>query len=92
MCLSFSSGYFLILCYLLITAAPHEFTSIPFPVKALKILLHDVQSGGESATITAQNDTYDVDSDDGVSMGARSFVAELNFAHNRTKTGQKKKS
>ncbi|KAJ6609355.1 ARM repeat-containing protein [Mycena sp. CBHHK59/15] len=45
--------------------SPHEFSSIPFPVKALKLLLHDVQSGGESATITAQGDTYDVDSDDG---------------------------
>ncbi|KAF5384768.1 hypothetical protein D9615_001050 [Tricholomella constricta] len=45
---------------------PTEFTSIPFPVKALKLLLHDVQSGGESATITAQGgDTYDIDSDDG---------------------------
>ncbi|KAF7307222.1 ARM repeat-containing protein [Mycena indigotica] len=44
---------------------PHEFSSIPFPVKALKLLLHDVQAGGESATITAQGDTFDVDSDDG---------------------------
>ncbi|KAJ7204351.1 ARM repeat-containing protein [Mycena pura] len=44
---------------------PHEFSSIPFPVKALKLLLHDVQSGGESATITAQGDTFDVESDDG---------------------------
>jgi importin-9 len=51
----------------LITAAPHEFTTIPFPVKALKILVHDVQSGGESATLTAQGGTHDVDSDDGVS-------------------------
>ncbi|KAJ7459076.1 armadillo-type protein [Mycena galericulata] len=45
--------------------SPHEFSSIPFPVKTLKLLLHDVQSGGESATITAQGDSYDVDSDDG---------------------------
>ncbi|KAJ7292991.1 armadillo-type protein [Mycena rebaudengoi] len=45
--------------------SPHEFSSIPFPVKALKLLLHDVQSGGESATITAQGDAYEVDSDDG---------------------------
>ena len=49
-------------------AAPHEFTSIPFPVKALKILLHDVQSGGESATINTQAGVYDdIESDDGVS-------------------------
>ncbi|KAG6911255.1 hypothetical protein DXG01_002093 [Tephrocybe rancida] len=47
--------------------APTEFTKIPFPVKALKLLLHDVQSGGESATMSAQGgaETYDVDSDDG---------------------------
>ncbi|KAL0951964.1 hypothetical protein HGRIS_008615 [Hohenbuehelia grisea] len=46
-------------------SSPQEFTRVPFPVKALKILLHDVQSGGESATITAGNDTVDIDSDDG---------------------------
>ncbi|KAJ7161233.1 armadillo-type protein [Mycena crocata] len=44
---------------------PHEFSSIPFPVKTLKLLLHDVQSGGEAATFSAQGETYDVDSDDG---------------------------
>ncbi|KXN85718.1 Importin-9 [Leucoagaricus sp. SymC.cos] len=44
---------------------PHEFTSIPFPVKALKIIIHDLQSGGDSATITAQGPTFDADSDDG---------------------------
>jgi hypothetical protein len=51
----------------LAVAAPHEFTSIPFPVKALKIIIHDLQSGGDSAIITAQGNTFDVDSDDGVS-------------------------
>ncbi|KAG6810962.1 hypothetical protein H0H92_009610 [Tricholoma furcatifolium] len=56
--------------------APTEFTRIPFPLKALKLLLHDVQSGGDSATISAasglgqstgtgQGETWDVDSDDG---------------------------
>ncbi|KIM47710.1 hypothetical protein M413DRAFT_62252 [Hebeloma cylindrosporum] len=43
---------------------PHEFTRIPFPVKALKIILHDVHSGGESATFSARG-VADVDSDDG---------------------------
>ncbi|KAF9445285.1 ARM repeat-containing protein [Macrolepiota fuliginosa MF-IS2] len=46
-------------------AAPHEFTSIPFPGKALKLIIHDLQSNGDSATITAQGHTFDVDSDDG---------------------------
>ncbi|KAL0575020.1 hypothetical protein V5O48_006949 [Marasmius crinis-equi] len=45
---------------------PTEFTSIPFPVKAIKIILHEVQSGGESATMgAAQDDVQEVDSDDG---------------------------
>ncbi|KAJ8590544.1 ARM repeat-containing protein [Rhizopogon salebrosus TDB-379] len=42
---------------------PHEFTSVPFPVKALKLLVHDLRSGGDSATIPKAE--YDVDSDDG---------------------------
>jgi hypothetical protein len=41
---------------------------VPFPVKALKIIIHDLQSGGDAATISAQGNTVeDVDSDDGVS-------------------------
>ncbi|KAL0068448.1 hypothetical protein AAF712_004526 [Marasmius tenuissimus] len=45
---------------------PTEFTSIPFPVKAIKIILHEVQSGGEAATMGAsQDDAQDLDSDDG---------------------------
>ncbi|KAF5393539.1 hypothetical protein D9757_000551 [Collybiopsis confluens] len=45
---------------------PTEFTSVPFPVKTLKILLHEVQSGGEPATMgNTQEFADDVDSDDG---------------------------
>ncbi|EGO18981.1 hypothetical protein SERLADRAFT_418638 [Serpula lacrymans var. lacrymans S7.9] len=44
---------------------PHEFTSVSFPVKALKLLLHDLRSGGDSATINANGESFDVDSDDG---------------------------
>ncbi|KAG2094819.1 armadillo-type protein [Suillus cothurnatus] len=43
--------------------APHEFTSVPFPVKALKLLVHDLRAGGDSATIPKAE--FDVDSDDG---------------------------
>ncbi|KIY73361.1 ARM repeat-containing protein [Cylindrobasidium torrendii FP15055 ss-10] len=32
---------------------PTEFTSVTFPVKALKILIHDLTANGESATIAA---------------------------------------
>ncbi|KAH8119757.1 ARM repeat-containing protein [Phellopilus nigrolimitatus] len=47
---------------------PHEFTQIPFPVKALKLIINDLRSNGESAsmaTISAQAGTIDADSDDG---------------------------
>jgi hypothetical protein len=41
--------------------APHEFTYIPFPVKALKIILHDLQSGGESAVIPTPGESVQDD-------------------------------
>lgn len=70
--------------------APHEFTAISFPTKALKIILHDVQSGGEAATLTAQGGNYDVDSDDGVG-----FLNHDRDHHDlslcRMKIGRKKK-
>ncbi|KAG6896763.1 hypothetical protein C0992_006277, partial [Termitomyces sp. T32_za158] len=55
---------------------PIEFTSIPFPVKALKLVLRDVQSSGDSATISARGGaaTNDIDSDDGVSCSKSQFL------------------
>ena len=48
-------------------AVPTEFTSVPFPVKALKLLLHDLQSGGEAASMGfSAKDVSEVASDDGV--------------------------
>ncbi|KAJ7597774.1 ARM repeat-containing protein [Mycena floridula] len=41
--------------------APHEFTSVLFPVKAVKILLHDLRIGGETSTMPPA----DTMSDDG---------------------------
>ncbi|KAI0066668.1 ARM repeat-containing protein [Artomyces pyxidatus] len=46
-------------------AVPLEFTSVRFPVKALKLLLHDLQTNGEAATMSAPGDLADVESDDG---------------------------
>ncbi|KAF8870248.1 ARM repeat-containing protein [Mucidula mucida] len=43
---------------------PTEFTSVSFPVKALKILVHDLQSGGESATFNAAGNAADLEEDD----------------------------
>ena len=39
-------------------------------MKALKILVHDLRSGGESAAINGQGEEFDVESDDGVSNPA----------------------
>lgn len=53
----------------LLLLAPHEFTRIPFPVKAIKILVHEIQSGGEAASMSAFAGTGSVpelESDDGV--------------------------
>ncbi|KAF8634940.1 hypothetical protein AX15_000671 [Amanita polypyramis BW_CC] len=45
--------------------APHEFSSVPFPIKALKIIVRELQSGGDSAIITARGgNTLHVESDD----------------------------
>ncbi|KAI5824132.1 ARM repeat-containing protein [Schizophyllum commune Tattone D] len=43
---------------------PTEFTTVPFPVKALKIVVRDLLTGGESAAIGAIDDE-EVASDDG---------------------------
>jgi len=43
---------------------PHQFSMIPFPVKALKLLLNELHSDGDAAAITAQ-DAAGIDSDDG---------------------------
>lgn len=58
--------------------APHEFTSVPFPVKALKIIIHDIQSEGDSATfIAAQTKAYDVESDDEVRFNVASILQSI---------------
>ncbi|KAI0354778.1 ARM repeat-containing protein [Trametes cingulata] len=45
---------------------PTEFTSVPFPVKALKLLVHELQSGGEAASMGFNAaDIAELDSDDG---------------------------
>ncbi|KAI0726869.1 ARM repeat-containing protein [Fomitopsis betulina] len=44
-------------------AVPTEFTRIPFPVKALKILLRELQSGGEAAS--RRMNASELGSDDG---------------------------
>ncbi|OSX67203.1 hypothetical protein POSPLADRAFT_1063974 [Postia placenta MAD-698-R-SB12] len=49
---------------------PTEFTIVPFPVKALKLLLHDLQADGEAASKGLGKVASDVGSDDGDSEWA----------------------
>ena len=46
-------------------AEPPQFTRVPFPVKALKLLLHELQTNGEAASIAAPTAPLAADSDDG---------------------------
>ncbi|ETW86593.1 hypothetical protein HETIRDRAFT_456575 [Heterobasidion irregulare TC 32-1] len=45
--------------------SPHRFTSIPFHLKGLKLLLHEIVSNGEAAPMLAPGETADLKSDDG---------------------------
>lgn len=51
---------------------PTEFTRIPFPAKVLKLILQEMQSGGEPASMgyggLNSSDIKEVRSDDGVSL------------------------
>jgi len=44
---------------------PPQFTRVPFPVKALKLLLHELQTNGEAASIVVPTAPLDTGSDDG---------------------------
>jgi hypothetical protein len=43
-------------------AAPIEWTSVPFPVKALKIVLADLQGQGTAGAVAARAEDADLDS------------------------------
>ena len=45
---------------------PPEFTRVQFPVKALKLLLHELQTNGEVASRAGPTVPIDAGSDDGV--------------------------
>jgi len=47
---------------------PPEFTRVQFPVKALKLLLHELQTNGEVATLAGPTVPIDAESDDGDSV------------------------
>jgi hypothetical protein len=46
-------------------AEPPQFTRVSFPVKALKLLLHELQTNGEAASMAAPTAPLDTGSDDG---------------------------
>jgi hypothetical protein len=64
MCVGYANTDFL--------TAPIEWTSVPFPVKALKIILSDLQNqhqqGDASGPARSRADDIDLDSDDEVRM------------------------
>jgi hypothetical protein len=45
---------------------PPQFTRVQFPVKALKLLLHELQTNGEAATLAAPTAPINTGDDDGV--------------------------
>jgi len=64
--------------------APHEFTRVPFPVKAMKILVHKIQSGGEAASMSAFAGTGSVpelESDDGEDDWGEEERQNQGFSH-----------
>jgi hypothetical protein len=50
-----------------VAIVPPEFTRVPFPVKALKLLLHELQPSGEAPSLAVPSAPLDTQSDDGVS-------------------------
>ena len=69
-------------------AVPTEFTSVPFPVKALKIVVRDLLTGGESAAIGAIDDE-EVASDDGVRQCFKASFVHADIA-SRTMIGKRR--
>ncbi len=57
--------------------APHEFTQIAFPLKALKLLITDLRSSGETGRGVPHGGVVEADSEDGV----RSIVRFLDSTH-----------
>lgn len=50
-------------------AAPNQYTQITFPIKALKLLLKDVQTvGPKGSTSNGKRQDLEVEGDDGVSL------------------------
>lgn len=52
-------------------AAPHRYTQIPFPLKAFKLLLKDLQTMGQGSKGKEAVDKMGIGSDDGVSTRER---------------------
>lgn len=61
-------------------------------MKALKILVHDLRSGGESAALGGQADDLDLESDDGVNHNDFHPHTLTDFSACRMKNGLKRRS
>lgn len=58
-----------------VSIAPHQFTTIPFPLKALKLIIKALQVNGESATLAMAKDIVD-DGDDEVGFTLISMLLD----------------
>jgi hypothetical protein len=70
---------------------PPQFTRVTFPVKALKLLLHDLQTNGDAATMAARTAPIDAASDDSVSVDLFPLPRKLCSCPKRTRIGLMKK-
>jgi len=55
---------------------PHKFTTITFPLKALKLIIKALQVNGESATLAVTKDVIDVSDEDDEDWDDEDAVAE----------------
>ncbi len=66
-------------------AEPPQFTRVPFPVKALKLLLHELQPSGEASTLSRA--PLDTRSDDGVSSSEPLVISLFTRNFDRIRIG-----
>ena len=59
--------FFFFFSYGAAATVPPQFTRVPFPVKALKLLLHELEPTGEAASLSAPTAPLNTQFDDGVS-------------------------
>ena len=62
-----------------VSTAPHQFTTIPFPLKVLKLVIKALQVNGESATLAVAKDIVDTGDDEVGVISMPSSWMKANF-------------